>query len=241
MRRAKSTLKRQKSMSSQAESISAWIAVFDCPSMVAPLSVERHGPASRSAALSRIAARSSKENARHAGAAAVAASTAARASSCVAPRIVPSTWCRLCGWTTSISSPPPKRFSPPMVMVSSRGSLAIRFRVCSRSARSVLPGAYCRTGSLTGAGTWVTASMGVMVPPSGLDFHEDGELLGGVPPELVVLHRIDGEDRVVVAGLGRRQGSDRRAYVVSGGRVVDEGGLHLTQRDGRRQGHRRPL
>jgi hypothetical protein len=56
---AKCTLKRQKSMSSQAESISAWNAVFDCPSIVAALRVSRHGPASRSAALRKIAARSS--------------------------------------------------------------------------------------------------------------------------------------------------------------------------------------
>jgi hypothetical protein len=52
-------LKRQKSISSQAESISAWCAVFDWPSIVAALSVARHGPASSSAARSRIAARSS--------------------------------------------------------------------------------------------------------------------------------------------------------------------------------------
>jgi len=43
-------LKRQKSMSSQAASISAWCAVFDWPSIVAALSVSRQGPASSSAA-----------------------------------------------------------------------------------------------------------------------------------------------------------------------------------------------
>jgi hypothetical protein len=134
-------LKRQKSISSQAESISAWIAVFDWPSMVAAFRVARHGPASRSAALSSTAARSSKDIARHSGAAAVAASTAARASSWVAPFMVPSTWCRLCGCTTSISSPEPNRCSPPIAMVSSRGSLAIRLRVLSSSVRSALPGA----------------------------------------------------------------------------------------------------
>ena len=74
------TLNRQKSISSQAASISAWNAVFDCPSMVAALSVSRQGPASRSAAFRKIAARSSNDMARHAGAAFFAAATAAAAS-----------------------------------------------------------------------------------------------------------------------------------------------------------------
>src|SRR5574338_576463 len=39
IRYPQATLKRQKSMISQAESISAWSTVFDCPSMVAPFSV----------------------------------------------------------------------------------------------------------------------------------------------------------------------------------------------------------
>ena len=55
----KSTLKRKKSISSQAASISAWCAVFDWPSIVAALSVSRHGPASSSAARRKTAARSS--------------------------------------------------------------------------------------------------------------------------------------------------------------------------------------
>ncbi len=67
--RAKWTLNRQKSISSQAASISAWIAVLDWPSMVAALRRWRQGPASRSAALRMIAARSSNDNARHPGAA----------------------------------------------------------------------------------------------------------------------------------------------------------------------------
>ncbi len=54
-----STLNRQKSISSQAASISAWCAVFDWLSIVAALSVERHGPASSSAARRKTAARSS--------------------------------------------------------------------------------------------------------------------------------------------------------------------------------------
>ena len=48
--RAYCTLNRQKSMSSQAESISACCTDLDWPRMVAAFSVSRHGPASRSAA-----------------------------------------------------------------------------------------------------------------------------------------------------------------------------------------------
>src|SRR6185312_10342846 len=44
--------------SSQAESISAWCAVFDWPSIVAAFSVCRHGPARSSDARSSTAARS---------------------------------------------------------------------------------------------------------------------------------------------------------------------------------------
>src|SRR4051794_9630214 len=52
-------LKRQKSISSHAASISAWWAVFDWFSIVAATSVERHGPARSSAARRKTAARSS--------------------------------------------------------------------------------------------------------------------------------------------------------------------------------------
>jgi hypothetical protein len=41
MRSANATLKRKKSMSSHAESISAWYTVLLCPSIVAALSVGR--------------------------------------------------------------------------------------------------------------------------------------------------------------------------------------------------------
>src|SRR5213080_3340542 len=54
------TLKRQKSTSSHAASISAWCAVFDWPSIVAAFIVSRHGPASSSAARRKTAARSSQ-------------------------------------------------------------------------------------------------------------------------------------------------------------------------------------
>jgi len=63
------TLKRRKSMSSHAESISACCTVFDWPSIVAAFSVWRQGPASRSAARRNTAARSVYGRSRHAGAA----------------------------------------------------------------------------------------------------------------------------------------------------------------------------
>ncbi len=55
-----STLKRQKSISSAAASISAWCAVFDWFSIVAATTVERYGPARSSAARRKTAARSSQ-------------------------------------------------------------------------------------------------------------------------------------------------------------------------------------
>ena len=54
-------MKRQKSMSSQAESISAWNAVFDWSSIVAALSVARQVVVSSSAAFRKTAARSSSD------------------------------------------------------------------------------------------------------------------------------------------------------------------------------------
>ena len=102
--RAKWTLNRQKSISSQAASISAWNAVLDWPSMVAALRRWRHGPASRSAALRMIAARSSNDIARQPGAASAAALIAASVSRCVAPFTMPSTCWWSCGWTTWISA-----------------------------------------------------------------------------------------------------------------------------------------
>ncbi len=72
----KATLKRQKSASSAAESISAWWAVFDWPSMVAAFSRARHGPDNRSAARKKTAARSSHDVRLQSRAAFVAASIA---------------------------------------------------------------------------------------------------------------------------------------------------------------------
>jgi hypothetical protein len=71
-----STLKRKKSITSHAESISAWWAVFDCPSMVAAFSVERQGPERSSAARRSTAARSSHGVRDHSGHASPAASIA---------------------------------------------------------------------------------------------------------------------------------------------------------------------
>src|SRR6266513_1800265 len=65
MRSAKCTLKRKKSISSHAASISAWCAVFDWPSIVAPLTIGRYRVASRSAALRNTAARRSNPHADH--------------------------------------------------------------------------------------------------------------------------------------------------------------------------------
>ncbi len=84
-------------MSSQAESISACGAVLLCPSIVAALSVARHGPESSSAALSRMAARSANGISRHIGAAALAASIALWASVGVTSFIVPRTLRWACG------------------------------------------------------------------------------------------------------------------------------------------------
>jgi hypothetical protein len=139
--RPNATLKRRKSMSSQALSISAWKAVLLCPSIVAALRVSRQGPASRSAARSSTAARSSKEMSRQAGAAASAASTAACTSAAPASRVVPRTAAWRCGCTTSIGAPLPARCSPAMVMVRSSGVLASSARRTCRLAVSGLPGA----------------------------------------------------------------------------------------------------
>ena len=90
--RAKCTLNRRKSISSQAASISACCTDLDWPSIVAAFSVSRHGPASRSAARSSTAARSSNGSSRQAGAASLAACTASATSSGLACADTPSTW-----------------------------------------------------------------------------------------------------------------------------------------------------
>jgi hypothetical protein len=110
--------------------------------MVAALIVERQGPASRSAALRMIEARSSYDIARQAGAASAAALTAAWASRFVEFLSTPSTDLCSCGWTTWISAPPPITLRPPMVAVRSTGPAAARWASsASMLARSALPGA----------------------------------------------------------------------------------------------------
>src|SRR5438445_12843836 len=69
-------LNRQKSISSQAASISAWKTVLDCPSMVAALSVDRQVVVSSSPAFRKTAARSSQGQADHSRCASAAAEIA---------------------------------------------------------------------------------------------------------------------------------------------------------------------
>ncbi len=138
---AKCTLKRQKSMSSQALSISACWAVLLWPSMVAALIRWRHGPASRSAAFKMTAQRASRGIRRQSGAASPAAATAALASWAVALRMVPSTCWWSCGCTTGISAPPPARTSPPMWGDRSLWVASSRSSSASRASRSPVPGA----------------------------------------------------------------------------------------------------
>src|SRR6478736_4457441 len=73
---ANATLKRQKSTSSDAASISAWNAVFDCPSIVAATTVDRQVVVSSSAARRNTAARSSKDQLDHSALALTAAAAA---------------------------------------------------------------------------------------------------------------------------------------------------------------------
>ena len=77
--------------------------------MVAAAIFSRHGPASRSAARRKIAARSSNGVAAQCARAAIAASTAAVASAWSALVSVPSVAACRCGCTTSIRSPLPMR------------------------------------------------------------------------------------------------------------------------------------
>ncbi len=96
-----STLKRQKSISSQAASISAWCTVFDWFSIVAATIVERQGPASSSAARRKTAARSAQGRVDQSACAPRAAAIAW--STCSAPPFATSaSTCSLrCGITAS--------------------------------------------------------------------------------------------------------------------------------------------
>ena len=90
-------------MISQAESISACCTVFDWPSIVAAFRSARHGPASRSAARRKTAARCSSVQLAHSARAASAASIAACASSAPAACQRASTRACACGSRTSRS------------------------------------------------------------------------------------------------------------------------------------------
>jgi hypothetical protein len=133
------TLKRQKSITSQAASISAWCTVFDWLSIVAATSVERQGPESSSAARRKTAARSSHGNrcqSSHASAeAAMARSTSAGPALCTCART-----CSLsCGMTASKVSPVGIS-SPPITTGISIGSAAIAASRDCTSERSLEPG-----------------------------------------------------------------------------------------------------
>ncbi len=133
------TLKRQKSITSQAESISAWCAVFDWPSMVAALSVVRHGPARSSAARRKIEARSShgvRDQSFHASAAALTA----RSTSLGPPLCTVASTCeRLCGSTAS-KVLPVRTSSPPMTSGMSICWDSISRRRSRTASRSGEPG-----------------------------------------------------------------------------------------------------
>ena len=144
-------MKRRKSIVSHAASISAWCAVFDWLSIVAAVSVERHGPARSSAARRKTATRSCHGVADQAGCASRAAAIAR--STCDASPFATSasTWSWSCGMTASNVVPVSTR-SPPITSGISIRSPDISARRCWSAARSGLPGAYPRTGSLTAGG-----------------------------------------------------------------------------------------
>ena len=138
-------------MVSHAASISAWWAVFDWFSIVAALSVERHGPESSSAARRKTATRSCHGVAAQPGCAARAAAIAR--STCEASPFATSarTWSRSWGITASNVVPDSTR-SPPITSGIASRSAAISSRRCLSSARSGEPGRYDRIGSFTAAG-----------------------------------------------------------------------------------------
>ena len=86
-------------------------------------------------------ARSSKDIARHPGAASLAARTAACASRFVEFFSTPRTLACSCGCTTGISAPPPITLRPPIVAVRSSGAAARCASSASTETRSALPGA----------------------------------------------------------------------------------------------------
>ncbi len=151
MRVRYSTLKRQKSISSHAASISAWCAVFDWLSIVAAFRVERHGPDRSSAARRKTAARSCQGVRDQSACAARAASIACW--TCSGPPLLTSarTWLLRCGMTASKDSSVETSL-PPMTSGIETRSLSISRRRFFSSSRSGEPGAYDLMGSLTGGG-----------------------------------------------------------------------------------------
>ncbi len=137
---AKNGLKRQKSISSQAESISAWCAVFDWLSIVAAFTVERHVVVSSSAALRKTAARSSHVQFDHSCQAAREAAIAC--ATCFGPAMWYSA--STCLWScgiTALAVLPVRTALPPMTMGISICSPAIFARRALSSAFSGEPAA----------------------------------------------------------------------------------------------------
>jgi hypothetical protein len=132
-------LKRQKSISSQAASISAWNTVLLWLSMVAALRVARQVVASSSAALRNTAARSSQGQADHSRWAAAAAATACSTSAGDAWWNSPSTWAWSCGITAGEVRPVRTSRPPTTRGISTRSPAMARRRAFS-SAFSGDPG-----------------------------------------------------------------------------------------------------
>src|SRR5712691_2474113 len=149
----KYALYRQKSIDSQAASISAWWTVFDCPSIVAALTVSRHGPASNEAARRSTAARSWYEVAAHARRA-LRAALIASVKSLSDPTAYSAMLSSLrCGERMSAREAP-HRLSPPICIGTSVRASVNSARRALRLLRCGSLGEYERTGSLVGSGTW---------------------------------------------------------------------------------------
>jgi hypothetical protein len=133
-------LNRQKSIVSQAASISAWNAVLDWPSIVAALSVDRHRVVRSSAAFRKMAARSSQLQADQSrcasAAAAIACSTCSADALCQSAR----TW-RWSWGMTACAVRPVRTSRPPITRGMSTFSAAMSSSRAFSSARSGEPGA----------------------------------------------------------------------------------------------------
>jgi hypothetical protein len=133
-------LKRQKSISSHAASISDWNTVFAWPSIVAALTVGLQLVARSSAALSRIAARSSNAHDDHSRRAAMAALMAIW--TCFGSAMCQSASTCLClNGITDCCVLPVRTSLPPMMSGISTRSVAIDASRALSSTRSGDPGA----------------------------------------------------------------------------------------------------